>query len=448
MKHFIESSTLEFKEDIPQNDQIVQTVIAFSNTHGGKLLIGVNNHGKIVGLNEKKVGSLMERLSQIIHDSIHPTLMPDIHLERINQLPIIVIDIAPGIHRPYYKKSLGNMNGVYIRIGPRTIKASIEQIHELQWKSKGYSFDQTPEYKGTMEDLDNKKVKSFLSSRIYHSKKSIKLTSELLKLYFLSFQEGDRTYPTKAAILLFGTNTNLIYPDNIILCTRFVGNSGRNAKDTMDCSGDLFSQFELAYDFILSHLQKGHIIGDKKRKAHYDIPIMAIREILINAIVHRDYSMNSPIKIAIYDDRIEFFSPGQIPGPIHIDDLKNGLTYIRNTAISKCFREAGLIEKLGTGIPTTFELYEKENLNDPQFISNGPYVKVILPRTKKTSTQTFNGWEEQLEILIDANPEITVKMVIEKLQCSRITASRLLKKLVTKKRLRSFGKGPATKYIK
>ncbi len=149
---------------------------------------------------------------------------------------------------------------------------------------------------------------------------------------------------------------------------RATGKSGRTALASRDCTGSLFEQFECAYEFIVKNLSKSFEIKEKRRTEQYEIPVIALREVLLNAIVHRNYIIQAPIKIAIYEDRIEFFSPGIFPGPLNTANLRSGITYIRNSVITRIFREAGYIEKLDTGFINLFESYEKLGLKQPVVI--------------------------------------------------------------------------------
>ena len=166
----------------------------------------------------------------------------------------------------------------------------------------------------------------------------------------------------------------------MIICSHFSGISGRAAIASVDCTGTLFEQFETAYNFILSRLSRSFIIRAPKREEQFEIPPEAIREVLLNAIIHRNYHINGPTKISIYNNRIEFFNPGVFLGPLDTHSLKLGLTYIRNNVICKVFREAGYIEKLGSGFITLFNSYEQMGLYPPEVIQGENFIKCILPR--------------------------------------------------------------------
>jgi len=176
------------------------------------------------------------------------------------------------------------------------------------------------------------------------------------------------------------------------------------------------------------------------------LPPVAIREVLLNALVHRNYAIAGSIKVAIFDDRIEVFSPGVFPGPIDVNNLLSGITYIRNTAIAKVFREAGYIEKLGSGFIALFELYDRWGLEPPRVVEGENFVKCILPRTKREPEH--DAMTRRLLNLFDRGSEIAIRDVIAELRVSRATAGRYLADLESKGMVETRGSGPATRYIR
>ena len=192
-------------------------------------------------------------------------------------------------------------------------------------------------------------------------------------------------------------------------------------------------------------------IKDIKREERLEIPEVALREVIINAIVHRDYNLPSPIKIAIYDNRLEVFSPGNFPGPLNVTQLEMGITYIRNHIICRVFREAGYIEKLGSGFLTLFKSYREYNLPAPEVKEGAGFIKCILPRESaatKNGKNEQNKESEQIMRLFYTTDEISVSDVTTTVNVSRQTATRRLNKLIEDKKIFRIGKGPAIKYKK
>ncbi len=181
-----------------------------------------------------------------------------------------------------------------------------------------------------------------------------------------------------------------------------------------------------------------------------EIPEEAIREVLLNAIVHRNYHIPGPTKVAIYDNRVEIFSPGNFPGPLNIDELEMGITYIRNATITKIFRETGYIEKLGSGFRSLFESYRKRKLSEPVVVEGTGFIKCTLPRPMpgaKKTLKTSNSEKELLRLFYIAG-EIRITDIMSHLHLSRATAGRLLASLTKKKLIDRTGKGRSTYYTK
>lgn len=442
-----ESSTLEFKKTIPENDQIVKTVIGFCNQKGGKLIVGVDSNGNIAGVPKKDIQKTMEYINKSIFESSTPSIIPLVYMQIIGDEALLIIEVSSGMNKPYYRRSEGLDKGVYIRLGRSTLRATPDIIQELQWQSRGYSFDMMPVYQADENSLDEKKILEFLNGR--KTSKTKKISNLVLKSYNLIAEEHSITYPSVAGILLFGKEPQRYFSEGMIICSHFSGISGRNAMASIDCEGTLFEQFNTAFNFVVSKLESSFKIRAPKREEQLEVPAEAIREVLLNAVVHRNYHINGPTKIAIYDNRIEIFSPGTFPGPISVENLDLGLTYTRNKAICKAFREAGYIEKLGSGFLTLFSSYEKAKLSAPQIIEGTNYIKCILPRKSFSSPYSELSEENQQVLnLFKIAEELSILDVIKNLKMTRVSAGRRLTDLTSKGILIKVGKGRAVRYRK
>ena len=377
-----ESSTLEFKRVLSKNDQIIKTVVAFCNQKGGRLIIGIDNDGTIVGLAEELITQTIEYLDKSIYEACIPPIIPAVYAQRIGEKVVLVIQVSAGMNKPYYIKSQGLEKGTYIRLGRSTMRANADIIQELQWQKQGRSYDTMPVYHASIDELDSEKFSQFLGRRKDGDKKSPEI-SVSLQAYNLTAEEHAHRYPSIAGMLLFGKNPQRYLSEAFIICTHFEGIEGREAIATRDCVGTLFEQFESAYAFVIRQLEHSFTIKGPRRKETLEIPPEALREALLNAIVHRNYHINAPIKVAVFQNRIEIFSPGDFPGPLNVANLTMGNSYMRNLAIVTVFRQMGYIEKLGSGFITILSSYQREGLPKPQIIEGENYVKVILPRPKR-----------------------------------------------------------------
>ncbi len=437
-----ESSILEWKKEIPQNDQILKTIIGFCNHNGGKIVIGVSDNGEITGLAEDEVQKALESVEQSIYDASYPTIIPRIYTQRFGDKSVLIIEVSAGMSKPYFRKSEGLDKGTYVRIGRTTMKATPEMIQELKWQASGIDYETMANYKARKEDLDEKKIQYFLDHR--KNKGRADLDDSVMSSYHLIVLEHSQFYPTQAGLLLFGKDPQHFLSEAMIICSHFEGNSGRNTIATIDCEGMLFDQFKQAFSFVLSRLSKSFQIHGPQRTQKLEIPEVAIREALLNALIHRNYFIKAPIKISIYDNRLEIYSPGSFPGPLNITKIKAGITYLRNPLICKIFREAGYVEKLGTGFISIFESYELEGLEDPQIIEGENFIKCILPREAKTTVQKTA--HNELSKLFSLSTEISIDDVQQILGVSRQTASRVMNRLIKEGLVVRQGKARSTKY--
>ncbi len=439
-----ESSILEFKRELPKNDQIIRTIIGFCNQNGGKLIIGISDNGEIEGLNIKDLEHALNSMEKAIFEATYPPIIPRIFSRRFEEKNVLEIEVSSGMSKPYYRKSEGKERGTYIRLGRSTLRATFELIKELQWQSSGLSFETMPQYQANEEEIDLKKFSHFLGIR--KNKGKAESSKTILMAYNLILEEHSKTYPTAAGLLLFGENPQKLLSEAMIICSHFRGIAGREALATIDCEGDLFNQFHQAEDFILSRLSSSYTIQSSRRSELLEIPKIAIREALLNAIVHRNYHLKAPTKIAIYENRIEIFSPGQFPGPLDLNNLRAGITYLRNPVICKIFREAGYVEKIGSGLIAILDSYEKQNLVDPQLIEGENYVKCILPRVKKQKKSMNDS--EKILALFDIYPEITLDQIQNVLSVSRTTATRRISKLISLGKVVRIGKTRSTRFCR
>jgi ATP-dependent DNA helicase RecG len=434
----LESTSLEFKEKVPAKRQFLKTVIAFANLHGGKILFGVRDDGEVIGV-EDDPQDLMEQLCKMVYDSSAPTIVPRMSIESYGDLRVVVLEVSSGPNKPYRLK--GEDLGVFIRVGNMTLKATPEIIQELQWQTQGRSYDEMPCYGVSVDDLMNEQILKIIQRK--RSPHANSISTNITSSLKLHQEENGKTYPTQGAVLMFHAEPQLYFSEAFTICSVFAGTVGREILSTLDLTGPIFEQLEQANAFILKNLQTKINIGtDLRHEVAYEIPPVAIREALINAFVHRNYHHQAPIKVAIYSDRIEIFSPGGFVGPMNPDAIEMGVTYIRNKVIARWFREAGLMEKLGSGLPTIFESYRQANLSLPSIAEVGQNVKVILPRTKSSPESEERVIIRQLQ---NYGPK-SISDLLPIVGLPRSTLGRKLSRMVSEKILVSSGKGRSLVY--
>lgn len=454
----LESSTVEWKEALPQKHPIYKTVIGFCNQNGGKLILGVRDDGSVVGLPQNQVEDFLETLERDIYQACSPPIVPRVFARRIEDKSIVIVEVSSGMNKPYYLTTEGLEQGTYVRVGAHTVKASAAMIEELRWQAKGLHFETMLHYQSSRKDLDDKKIGAFINSRLNQSNnKKIrskedknKCSDAILQAYHFLGKEHAKCLATNAGLLLFGKRPQHYFSEAMIICTHFRGASGRDVVATIDCEGTLFEQFESAFAFLISRLSRSFIIKGAKREETLEIPEEAIREALLNAIVHRNYHQLSPMRISIYDDCVEILSPGTFPGPLDATGMKAGLTFLRNPLICRIFREAGYIEKMGTGLLIIFNSYEKRGLIEPQIFEVNSFVKCILPRKSKPGSSSLSKDAKKIEEVFLAQGEITINELMEMLSLSRPTIWRRVQELLNKGVVERIGhtRGASYRYKK
>jgi ATP-dependent DNA helicase RecG len=438
-----ESALLEFKREVPKNEQIVKTIIGFCNQKGGRLILGVDDNRTIVGLPEDQINKLLESLDHSIYEACYPPIIPLLSAQVFGDKTILIISVSSGMSKPYFRKSEGIEKGTYIRVGRSTVHATPAMIEELKWQSHRIDFEKLPVYNASLNTLDNQLIQNFLDAR--KNQASAKVTQDVLRSYSLIVEEHSEIFPTYAGILNFGKSPQFFLSEAMIIVSHFQGIEGRDAIASIDCEGTLLNQFQQAHHFVLNRLSKSFSITGIVRNEKLEIPEIAFREALINLLIHRNYHIQAPSKIAIYDDRLELFNPGNFSGPIEQDQLLKGLTYLRNPAICKIFREMGLAEKMGTGFINIFKSYEAWGLETPQIIEGANFIKCILPRGS-SQVPTKMQTEEGILALFYSQNEITTQDVINKFSISRATAQRWLNSLLEKRLIERIGRTRNLRY--
>ncbi|MDD4200786.1 MAG: putative DNA binding domain-containing protein [Eubacteriales bacterium] len=386
-----EGKNLEFKAELPKGNSIAKTVVAFSNTGGGKIIIGVNDKGDIVGLkSDRNVFELMDKVTSMIYDTCYPSILPDIYTKTINNLLVMVIEVYRGNLLPYYLKAKGKESGVYIRVGATNRLANHENVMDLERQRLNISFDQEINKTISFHSLDTTPI----SNRFALLDKNFSLA--VMKKLKLINDENGKIVPTNGLLIILG------YFDHVrIKCSRFKGNTMDVFLDSKEYSGDVFSQLENAEAFIKNHISMGSKIKGLQRDDQFEIPTEAIRESLVNAVVHRDYSnFGRDIKVAVFDDVVKITSPGSFPSTITQAEILEGRSEIKNKVVARVFKELKYIEQWGSGILRIRSSCIQRGLAVPEIIEKGDYVSVILHREhvkhKSTDKKVVDRYEEMI----------------------------------------------------
>jgi len=445
-----ESKRVEFKEQLPKNESIVKTIISFSNTSGGKLIIGVTDNREIVGVSEDNIFELQDRITSLIFDRCYPNILPEIYTQNI------VIEVFRGNLLPYYLKKDGKNNGTYIRVGASNRQASFDNIIELERQRRNISFDEEIAYEVELSTLD--------LSPIYEVFKKVgkPLNSEKLQNLRLIKNEHGKKYPTNALLILLG-----YYPHCMVKCAKFKGVTMELFLDKKEYSGSIFDILENSLNFILNHINLRAEIKGLYRTDTYEIPIIALREALINALIHRDYiNQGRDIKVGIYDDIVNIVSCGGYPNSISQADIENGRSDARNRVIANVFKELGLIEQWGSGIARIKSSCLEVGLKEPKIREMNDFVDVefyrpnsaeLMPNNKETvgkpsdtvgkPSDNLMPQEEKIIQYLDNHERVVSKEVEKLLGIKESRTREFLKSMVDRGLIERVGVGRSTYYV-
>ena len=369
-----EGKTLEFKRDLSSPKHLLKTLVAFANTAGGRLVIGVADDQQIWGVEHPLDEE--ERLCNLIADSIAPRLIPEVKLVTVDEKALLIVQVYLSGTRPHYLQTEGRENGTYVRLGSTNRQADRELIAELQRTADGVAFDELPMPELSITDLDLEEAQKLFSG--------IRTLDEssLLTLKLLVHDQG-RLVPTRGAVLLFGKQRELHFSDAWVQCGRFTGKDKSVIFDHIDIHESLPQSVESILLFLKKHAFRGADFSEYRRKDVWSIPLEIFREGIINALVHADYSQRGgPIRIAFFDDRIEIESPGILLPGITVEDMQEGVSRIRNHVIARVFRELNLIEQWGSGVRRIFSEAKKLGLPKPSIVEIGMRLRLSIPLEK------------------------------------------------------------------
>jgi predicted HTH transcriptional regulator len=241
-----------------------------------------------------------------------------------------------------------------------------------------------------------------------------------------------------AGALCLSQRSSELFPWATIQCARFKGTDEREYLDEAEFGGRLAGQIESSLGFIKRNIQKRMVLNGAKRKEEYEYPLIALRELVVNAVCHRDYSRSSAkTRIAIYDDRIEFINPGNLMAGISIESLGQGVSEIRNPVIAKILKDWGYIEEWGRGISKVIDACREHSLPPPIFREKGLFFEAVI-----SAVSGELGGNELLALeLIKKRGAVKAKELEKKLVVHRNTALNILKKLLDKRLITKIGRG-------
>ena len=420
-----EKERVEFK--LSFDKEAIETLCAFANTTGGRILLGVDNHGFVKGVELGR--ETLQNWNNQIKQSCSPSILPENEVVIHNDKQVVILSISE-----YPVKPVSCKGRYFKRLNNANHQMSITEISDLHLKTFNTSWDHYLDRQHKLDAISLDKVNEFIA--LSNKTRSYPLADPpltVLRKYEL-LKEYDQI--TNGCYLLFTNDETML---TAIDLGRF--SSATTIKDNLIARSDLFSNVNGVLSFLRKHLNKNYIIsGEAQRTERWDYPMDALREIVINMIVHRDYTCASESSVKIFDNRIEFYNPGKLSGGLSVQQLisSNYTSSIRNKQIATIFKDAGLIERYGSGIKRVLESFALYGLQPPLFEELQEGFRVTVYMTTQKTTQKTTTKDKMLELL-HADPNMTRADLALQLSKSENTIKEHLATLKSAGRLKRVG---------
>ena len=428
-----ETENIEFK--LQFTEDLYKEVIAFANTDGGVIYIGINNNGEAVGIDN--VDENYTRITNGIRDAI----MPDVTMfvrYTIQENKVVKISVGEGSYKPYYLKSKGlKPSGVFVRQGTSTAPASPEQIRAMIKESDGDNFE-------AMRSMDQDLT--FENAKAAFKKYGIEFAQNKYRALGI-------THPTEELY----TNLALIISDQCAHTTKiavFGDDANTEFRDSKEFGGSIFKQLDDTYSYLTLCNKKVATFQGLERIEKADYPDAALREALLNALVHRDYSFSGSVIINVNDNEMEFISIGGLLPGLSPDDIRSGISQPRNKNLADIFHRLHLIESYGTGIRKIYNLYSKCPVQ-PRIEVTSNTFKIILPNMNSVEVSSIESpkilaispQKQTILDFIDQNGYITEPQIMELVNVKKTRAYNIAKEMHADGLIKPIGRGSSKKYV-
>ncbi len=448
-----EDSTRQFKADIRNADSLASEMAAFANTNGGTIYIGVADDGSMPGLSQQDVARINQLISNAASQLVRsPLAVQNENVALDNGRIVIVLTLPKGIDKPYFDK-----NGViWLKAGADKRRVnSKEELRRLFQFTNQFHADELPT-KANIDRLDKLRFRDFL--RDFYKQDYPDSSAELTRLLQNMNLANDDGNLNLAGVLLFAEQPEWIVPQFVVKAIRFPGNQIHATEyiDTEDFSGPLTKIFDGALAFVMRNLHKVQAGRGVNAPGIPEIPETVFEELLVNALVHRDYLVSAPIRLFLFDNRIEIISPGHLPNNLTVEKIRTGNSNIRNPILVS-YMAKGLLpyHGLGSGIKRALEQWPNIDFVDDHdgclftaTIHRKPEDELDLADSKTLTgqilgqTRSFSGQPDPINDLlcaITADPYADYQTFARNLGVSEATIKRNIQKLKQQKRIQRIG---------
>ena len=444
-----ESHTVELKKSLSQLDDALKSVCAFLNHKGRTVYFGVEDKGKVIGLDVSD--KTLRKISQQIISRIKPEITPEIkEIEKMGR-SIIKVNVSEGNNKPYF------LNGIaYKKVGTEKRVIPPDELKRIILDQKKIKWDEEICEGATLNDIDDEKLKWFLrkakEERNFDVEPSTPIKDALERLKIT--HNGKLT---NAAILLFAKDPQKFFLQAKIRCARFKGTKGLDYIDMKVFEGTIIELREKTMKFIMQYTKHAVYFDANKRYDRWEYPLRALEEILTNALVHRKYNTAAEIQVSVFDNHVEVWNPGKLPKPLTPKDLKKKHKSIpRNPLIADMLFLIKYIEKWGRGTNRVIEELLDNKLPEPEFqnLSGGFEVVLTGPgrefeeeiEREKWHVLEINERQRKAIEYIKKHRFITTKIYQDINQLGKVYSVKELNDMIIKKIIKKKGKGKLVKY--
>lgn len=453
-----ETKLVEFKDGrggLP--GKVWRSVSAFGHQPGGGIIafgVAEKDRDGLELVGDNNISELQEKISDLMSNEMSHTLRPDYYILEIDDTDILAVFIpeCPTQFKPYYYKHVGLPNGAYIRDGNTNRRMTDEEMREFIENARKQKFDMNRAKEVNLDAISRQKILDLLVETGKRTKREASLEEvdfELMKNLEIADKFDGQWAPTIAGFLIFAKEP----PQNkkhfsryVVRCVRYQGSSqATDIIDSRDVEGTLDHQIDEIQKFILRNIKKSSRIEGTKRIDEYEYPPKAIREVVANAVIHRDYKITETYtQVNIFEDRIEIFNPGCLPPGVTVENIKDAQAS-RNEVIAARLKDLDYLEEYGRGIDIVFNKMRERDLLDPMFKNSVNSFKVILMGEKLSDLN-----ERQVKIwnYLADNEKIDINICKEILSgVTRRTLNRDLETMAQKGLVERKGSSQNTYYV-
>ena len=369
-----EDSKHQFKANVTNAISLSQEMLAFSNSGGGAIFIGVSDDGTFAGLTREDMGRLNLLVSNAASEHVRPPINPQSENIATPEGLVMRVVVSDGVSKPYMDKG----GVIWVKSGANKRKAtSREEIQRLYQSAGLIHGDEIPVPGLTVADLDVDYFKAFFANKFLESldKQDISLPQILHNMKLM--KEGVLNI---SGALLFAKKPNFKLPIFIVKAIAFSGNEihGTDYQDSRDITGKIADVFQQSMSFVLGNIRHEQGDQDVNTPGQPEIPSITLEELIANALIHRDYFVSAPIRIFVFDNRVEIISPGHLPNNLTVENIKIGISNIRNPIMASYATMLLPYRGLGSGITRALQAYSNIHFDDDQ---DGNQFKVTIWRS-------------------------------------------------------------------